>query len=370
MCTLTCSPDPRRTPRPLPRLAWSIPVDIVELGASLEAYSNIEAIINTLRLCHRFRQGPLSTLPQELLEQVIDGIHNSEKQQIRRSWQDQHACFQGRCTMVRHFPPNDPKTETEWLGLQIDSQNDYDSDSMLDPTAYNANEKSDMLEDFLRNCPDLLMEMHADGFDKWLTQTCLCKPAKEGSFVHFNNMLKSYFGLEALILQEGMSDCMRSFLPDSEKLAEAQYYTVCYLVLSNEDDSKNTHLSKSQNLFAELEDDLSFRQVIDPSSWLLSDSQRLQFSKALRTLGLEPHYHLTEIESLVSPTIKDHALKAICACSRRDCHIKNIPKKKKRENLYYYLAEKNRELARQSWPQLMCLAASTIVTPNDLIHWN
>lgn len=155
-------------------------------------------------------------------------------------------------------------------------------------------------------------------------------------------MLKSYFGLEALILQEGMSGRMRSFLPDFEDLAEAGYNTVCYLVLSHEDQSENTHLSRSQDLFAEDADDVSFRQVIDPSSWLLSGSQRLQFGRALRTLGLEPHYHLTEMESLVSPTIKDHALKEICACPRPDCHIEKIPNETKIEKLNQYLTEKNR----------------------------
>lgn len=47
----------------MPSLVWAMPVDIVELGASLEIYSAQLQQATTLRLCHRFGGGALSKLP-------------------------------------------------------------------------------------------------------------------------------------------------------------------------------------------------------------------------------------------------------------------------------------------------------------------
>jgi hypothetical protein len=39
-------------------LTWAIPVDILQLGSSLAAYSKVKPSITQLQLCHRFGRGP------------------------------------------------------------------------------------------------------------------------------------------------------------------------------------------------------------------------------------------------------------------------------------------------------------------------
>jgi hypothetical protein len=79
MCYISWRPDDYDEPRspglrPVPQLRWVIPVDIVELGASLEAMQEQHPQVTTLRLCHRFGEGALPTLPQEILDYIIDNV--------------------------------------------------------------------------------------------------------------------------------------------------------------------------------------------------------------------------------------------------------------------------------------------------------
>jgi hypothetical protein len=59
-------------------LSWAMPVSPDWLGHRLEAYSNSLAIMNTLRLCHRFGQGPSATItkiPVEILCMIEDMVY-------------------------------------------------------------------------------------------------------------------------------------------------------------------------------------------------------------------------------------------------------------------------------------------------------
>jgi hypothetical protein len=197
MCQLNDTPYnsgamyyPNPPARPIPRLDWAIPIDITDLGASLEAYSHLEASIKMLRLCHRFGSGPLSTLPQEVLEQIIGEAHLSRKHQSLPTWKNSYACFQGRCTSAQYYPPNDPNTESEWLECYADVS-DWNEEASSNPADYTAEEKSEMMRENLRNDPELQTQLHIDSISTWLRRTCLCKAEKDvpaGGFVRFNDV--------------------------------------------------------------------------------------------------------------------------------------------------------------------------------------
>lgn len=111
MCYLNWRPEywefspPSPGPRSMPRLDWAVPVDIVSLGASLEAFSNQLQQNTTLRLCHRFGDGPLSMLPQEILDQVIGEAHKVERDTLWSKWESNFMCYQDRCSRFHHLSP-------------------------------------------------------------------------------------------------------------------------------------------------------------------------------------------------------------------------------------------------------------------------
>jgi hypothetical protein len=197
MCQLNDNPYdygdlyyPSPPARPIPRLDWAIPIDITELGASLEAYCHLKVSVKMLRLCHRFRPGPLSTLPEEVLEQIIQEAHLSRKHQSLPTWKNLYACFQGRCTLEQHFLPDDPNTEHEWLKLYADVS-DWNEEASGNPADYTAEEKSETMKGVLINDPELHIQMHIDFISAWLKHTCLCKAEKDvpaGGFVRFNDV--------------------------------------------------------------------------------------------------------------------------------------------------------------------------------------
>jgi hypothetical protein len=157
-------------------------------------------------------------------------------------------------------------------------------------------------------------------------------------------ILKSQFGLEALILHEGLSYTLSQFLPNYDNPAlEYSFHTTCYLVISPDSGRNDAFQFRChQGLFAAKDDAISYRQVIDPSSWVLTQSQRLQFGRTMRILALRPSFHMTELAPLVTPTVKCPALKDICTCLKSNCHnAKQISNEEKIKKLNQFLALKD-----------------------------
>jgi len=103
---------------------------------------------------------------------------------------------------------------------------------------------------------------------------------------------------------------MTKFMPYAQcvdlEFEDAQY-TKCLLVPASQPPSKavaeNTKAAYAHQQFAKPDDNISFRQTIMPSSVVLSEKQRLQFTRAMRILDLRPHFHLTEMEKAMTPAI-------------------------------------------------------------------
>lgn len=91
-----------------------MPVDPVQLVTVLDAYDNIYGQVHTLRLCHRFRLGPLSRLPQEVLDMIISRTLHMLAKECRDTYHRQFACFQGRCQPAEHYGPYDFVLRSTW----------------------------------------------------------------------------------------------------------------------------------------------------------------------------------------------------------------------------------------------------------------
>ena len=105
-------------PRSLPILIWAIPVDILDLGARLEMLSEFQEKILLVRLAHRYRSGPLSTLPQEILDQIIiELLFSQGREQVKQLWHSDYMCFQYRCSPEDHFEPGSTYVNAMWWNI-------------------------------------------------------------------------------------------------------------------------------------------------------------------------------------------------------------------------------------------------------------
>ncbi len=168
-------------PRSFPHLTWTVPVDVVELGASLEALDKISPQVEALRLCHRFGGGPMSTLPLEIIDLIVSMLHVSTRSEIETHWKSDFMCFQGRCTKASHFLHDDGDVERlwdDWFSDDQEDQQDEEGEGSLRPADTSIDEKREMVGDVINDNESLyyepLLDIHHDIRDRWLNQFCLC----------------------------------------------------------------------------------------------------------------------------------------------------------------------------------------------------
>jgi hypothetical protein len=126
MCMINFSPYDSEglhypLPRGRPRLAWVAPVNMSELGASLEAIADTMPQTRTLRLCYRFRHSALSQLPQELLEQVIRKIQRAAQAECQPGWYQDSVCWQGTCLPEDHYSVYNKDVEKLWQKVSVNN---------------------------------------------------------------------------------------------------------------------------------------------------------------------------------------------------------------------------------------------------------
>jgi hypothetical protein len=114
----------------------------------MEVYSNQIQQNTALRLSHRFSKGPLSNLPQEILDTIISTAHEMGKDAIRSRWTQNYLCFQGPCTRGYHYQPYGSSTTELWRKIFVDDW-DFHAGSPKDPANNTDEEKADMLEEYI-----------------------------------------------------------------------------------------------------------------------------------------------------------------------------------------------------------------------------
>jgi hypothetical protein len=134
-------------PRAHPRVAWVVPVNMSKLGASLQAITETVPQATTLRLCHRFHDSPLSKLPQELLDQVINQVQQAARVDCSPGWYQDSVCWQGTCHPEDHYAVYGKEVEKLWREIFIDQQqHGIDEAKLKDKTRA---EKAEMVSEWL-----------------------------------------------------------------------------------------------------------------------------------------------------------------------------------------------------------------------------
>jgi hypothetical protein len=187
-------------PRGRPRVAWVVPVDMCKLGAGLQAFTDTALQINTLRLCHRFHGGPLSKLPQELLEHIIDETQRMARLKYQSEWYQDSICWQGTCRPEDHFSVYGEHIEKLWQKIFIDKHYGETRETELDKKTNT--EKIEMVFESVMMDPETYHEwdesygLHIDARFRWLARTCQCSDpnldltTKVGHFIPLNQVSK------------------------------------------------------------------------------------------------------------------------------------------------------------------------------------
>jgi hypothetical protein len=187
-------------PRGRPRVAWVVPINMYNLGASLQALADTAPQTTTLRLCHRFRDGPLSRLPQELLEPIITEIQRVARAKFRPEWYQDSVCWQGTCLDEDHYSVYGDHVEELWQKIYIKKQYGKTWQKKVEGKA--DAEKAGMVQDWIRSDPRIFSDMdgytlHVDARFRWLERICLCLEDESlpeqtpGHFVPLNNVSNS-----------------------------------------------------------------------------------------------------------------------------------------------------------------------------------
>jgi hypothetical protein len=189
---------PSPGPRPSPRLAWSLPVDIVELATSLEAFSSQLAQNTSLRLCHRFGHGPLATLPQEILDQIISHAHEIMKATLRGKWEENYLCFQSRCSRYHHLQRRQPDIQNPKMAAVLfrSIRPDEKLEELSDEECMMLSEELTGSEDDW-DYDEMVWDTHNERKYKWLDQLCLCckessDPKAQQGFLHLYKVSKKH----------------------------------------------------------------------------------------------------------------------------------------------------------------------------------
>lgn len=97
------------------------------------------------------------------------------------------------------------------------------------------------------------------------------------------------------------------------------------------------------DMFFSKSNHLALYQGIGSSQLSITEDQKLRFTRAMRALDLKPHYHLTEMETMLGPSNNDELFWAMCRRPIPGCCKKPGPDKPsaKRRKFEKYLEGKN-----------------------------
>jgi hypothetical protein len=153
--------------------------------------------------------------------------------------------------------------------------------------------------------------------------------------------------VEALVLHEVLSNKLEAFLPFTNSTSDCFYYTSGFLALATTQDTQTSANGRGSTdrsgVFLKDDNHLAFHRILDPAQLILPEKQRPRFARALRILGLEPHYHLSELEASINPSNKDDTFWAFCSKQMTDCPAPlQTSEAKKRSALQQYIHSKSK----------------------------
>lgn len=164
-------------------ITWAVPVRPDILCQNLQAYKTALPVLNALRLCHRFGQGPdvhVTKLPVEIEQAIEDIIFNANLSRL--PFADAFEHFESRCMPVDHlddeygelyFDVRDEIHEKLCEKCKAEDEDDFDFDNEI--------------------CIECLVEIHMEmnermceyGFD-WRYDDCVVECAKWTDLINQN----------------------------------------------------------------------------------------------------------------------------------------------------------------------------------------
>ena len=176
----------------------AMPVSVDILGAHLQAYAELQPVLNTLRLCNRFGKGDhaaVSQLPIELVNVIEDYLLETTRDELRQQWTASLICWTNRCSPADHI------TLEERIELYYDFFDGPDHDEADLPiylTELNDKQLEDLNDALLKtsSSEDPYRWLHEDRKEDWLAKTGSPTAPSRGIFSRHASLMKRHFGLE------------------------------------------------------------------------------------------------------------------------------------------------------------------------------
>ncbi|TKA49281.1 hypothetical protein B0A49_12823 [Cryomyces minteri] len=330
-------------------IAWGIPVDIVRLGAHLEAYLQMKPTIAALRLSHRFGRGPeahITMLPTEIIGMIEEELLMQPRRDAYSSWSEAGQCFRETCRPRDHFTKEQVQDIMDDMGMDL-SDSDTESELM------------DSADDFLGDNPDFFWETHMAQKERW--RALVCQHVKAcGNFVKYDKILESDFGLEAFITHTTMTEGLCSHSTCSTET------TVSYIILPTKFSRKT--VEQNEAFWEELYSAQTNNAVlVETSSLSLTEAHRARFVRAMKVLDLEPHSHIEELQETISAYSPKHSrgyLNAVDPVQTTTSaeKMREIMKRQLLDKTARRESKSTSQLLKGTWPKLIVLVALKYLT--------
>ena len=290
-------------------LAWCQPVKVDQLGAHLEAYVRLLPVLNTLRLCNRFGQGPkaaVARLPVELIEQIEGHIIDDERKEQRKEWCRGLRCWEGRCEPEEHI------SLENWTGKLGESLINLAEGGRVDDSEL-TEEQDGELNELLWEDENHMWELYSSSYrpppdehGRWRAVHDECKLDWElkaagstpGFFAKHRKFIKKHFGLGVWIAHVQL-DGVKSDQWEGNVSTSTQAYLVLpgASVVTREMDLIQPEDDGLQPSADSLPTESSFALPIRFGTGL-TKSEGERFERAVKILGLESREEYDDDEEL------------------------------------------------------------------------
>ncbi|OCL12145.1 hypothetical protein AOQ84DRAFT_373363 [Glonium stellatum] len=350
-------------------VAWGVPVSIMELGPHLEAYVETKPVVDMLRLCNRFGQGPdvhINKLPHELILMIEEELQKQPRRDAFWDWDEGFACFEGRCEIADHFDREEIEDFEHEIMISMGNYAGHGCTIEDCDCADRFSDTDESLDDDNDVCASAIAEMMKDSENRfevhwnrrrdWQLRVCQHPESTNpnpirGQFGKYDKVLESDFGLKAVISHQRIKVEETKFLKHDFDTTydDPPKTTICYLIIPTQMTSED---STCHDLYvgedAAIDGASVMSTVIDPSSLIITEKQRLRFGRAMRLLGLKPFVHFTQLRSSVPSSLY---------------RLHSVTDKEELIRLKAKMEERVKQLENSRWPKLMSLVTSNFSYP-------
>ncbi|KAK5136845.1 hypothetical protein LTR08_001767 [Meristemomyces frigidus] len=355
-------------------IAWAVPVRPDVLGAHLEAYEKALPIINALRLCHRFGQGPdahITRIPVEL-EQAIEEFVLDARRTCWHSWSEpdwksEFSCFESTCEPNGHCDQMSGILDGAYDTLEAcescaehgvwqavcDKRCTKESTNTCDVCKSDPESKQceraclarydEIVNESVQES-DLCFEAHEENKSRWERRI---QQGVKDPFEKYDKILRVHFGLEVFFANtrpdDNNDECWPKHKNHRWHSDGERQTTLCYLTLPKKSGPKGEYTADDRYMDGGY-CSVPCAQAIQMKLPTVTSTtkMRVRFQRAMRILDLKPSVHSSQDHGIVlSPELttdekEDGKVEEGLAALPKDQHGST----------------------RTQWPQLMLLVTS------------